>query len=368
MKRRPLFLGSEIYRHSSYGPKHPLAIPRVSTATDLCVAMGWLTDDCYIDSPRADAAALQRYHRIDYIDALQDAEALGAIDPERQRRYNIGGVENPIFPEIFTRPATAAGASILAAELIIDGGTAFSPAGGTHHGRPDRASGFCYVNDPVLGILRLLELGLERIVYVDVDAHHGDGVQDAFHTDGRVLTLSVHEEKRWPFTGALEDRAGGEARNLPVPRGLNDDEMAYILQNMLVPLSEQFRPEAVVLQCGADALEDDPLSRLSLSNNALWGVVKAMKDLAPRTLVLGGGGYNPWTVGRCWAGVWATLNGHAIPASAPPAARDILDALTWSRARGKSPDATWTTTIGDQPRLGEVRPEIRDRLAKVMKL
>src|SRR3546814_9328930 len=108
------------------------------------------------------------------------------------------------------------------------GGIVYSPAGGTHHGRPDRASGFCYFNDPALGILALLDRGFRRICYVDVDAHHGDGVQDAFAADGLVLTLSVHEAGRWPFTGAAEDRAGGFARNLPVPPGFNDSEMDFV--------------------------------------------------------------------------------------------------------------------------------------------
>ncbi|WP_366656501.1 acetoin utilization protein AcuC [Fodinicurvata sp. EGI_FJ10296] len=366
----PLFLGSEIYRHSSYGPKHPLAIPRVSTAIDLCRAMGWLPQDQYADSPVASADDLARYHDAAYIEALQHAERDQQIDAERRARHNIGGVENPIFAEIFSRPATAAGASLLAADrLVATPGVVFSPAGGTHHGRPDRASGFCYVNDPVLAILRFLDRGIERIAYVDVDAHHGDGVQDAFSNDDRVLTLSVHEEKRWPFTGTVDDRAGGLARNLPLPRGFNDDEMALVLDVMLVPLVSGFDPQVVVLQCGADALEDDPLSRLSLSNNALWNVVRALRPLAPRFMVLGGGGYNPWTVGRCWAGIWAILNDIPVPGpqETPAAAAAVLSGLSWSRSRGRDPERAWLSTIADRPRPGPIRETIRDRLGIVMK-
>ena len=358
MGRKPLFIGSEIYRSSSYGRKHPLAIPRVSTAIDLVRAMGWLPNDQYVDSPMATPEQLARFHDPDYIHAIQDAERDQQLDAERRARYHLGKIDNPIFPEVFRRPATAAGGSILAAELLAEGGIVYSPAGGTHHGRPDRASGFCYFNDPVLGILAMLDRGLERIYYVDVDAHHGDGVQDAFADDERVLTVSVHEGARWPYTGAVDDRAGGMARNLPVPVGFNDTEMDVILERVLVPLGRAFRPEAVVLQCGADALADDPLSRLALSNLALWRVVAAMRDLAPRCLVLGGGGYNPWTVGRCWAGVWAVLNGIEPPGEAPAAAA-VLKSLSWHRAAGRDPPTEWLTTIADRPRPGPVRDAVR---------
>ena len=168
---------------------------------------------------------------------------------------------------------TSAGGVMLAARMTQAGGTVFCPGGGTHHGRPARASGFCYLNDPVLGILTWLDAGLERVVYLDIDAHHGDGVQDAFADDPRVLTISVHEAGRWPHTGLACDRAGGAARNLPVPAGFNDSEMAVLRDAAILPLIAAHRPQAIFLQCGADALEEDPLARLSLSNNAHWAVV-----------------------------------------------------------------------------------------------
>ena len=364
---RPLLIASEIYRRSTYGARHPLAIPRVSTTVDLCRAMGWLDDGSYLDSPEATPAQLARFHDPGYIQALIDAERDQALDPARRARFNIGKLENPIFGEIFRRPATAAGASILAATLLAErGGTVYSPAGGTHHGRPDRASGFCYINDPVLAILTLLDRGLTRIVYLDVDAHHGDGVQDAFADDDRVLTLSVHEAGRWPFTGRADERAGGSARNLPVPEGFNDSEMDFVLHEALLPLARAMDPQAVIVQCGADALADDPLSRLGLSNTALWRVVAAARPLAPRLLVLGGGGYNPWSVGRCWAGVWATLN-DADPHAAPtPAAERVLRGLTWRRSQGRNPPEHWFTTIADAPRPGPVRDAVRALAAAVV--
>lgn len=363
----PLFIGNEIYRSSRYGVRHPLSIPRVSTATDLARAMGWLPARQYRESVAALPCQLIQFHDADYVAALMDAEARQELEPERRARFNLGWLDNPIFPEIFSRPATASGACLMAAGLLRAGGIVYSPAGGTHHGRPDRASGFCYLNDPVLAILALLRQGLSRVFYVDVDAHHGDGVQDAFAADDRVFTVSVHEAARWPRTGPAEDRAGGQARNLPVPAGLNDSEMDTIRCQALVPLARSFRPQAIVVQCGADALDDDPLSRLALSNGALWRVVAAMMGLAPRLLVLGGGGYNPWSVGRCWAGVWATLNGidPAVPVTAE--AETVLRGLTWQRARGRNPPDHWFSTIADPPRPGPVREEIRRVIDVVMR-
>ncbi|MCW5729749.1 MAG: acetoin utilization protein AcuC [Alphaproteobacteria bacterium] len=362
--KRPLFIGSEIYRNSIYGPRHPLSIPRVPTTIDLCRALGWLPDEAYLESGPASVEELARFHDRDYIAVLQQAEREQRVSPDIARRYNLGKIENPIYPAMFRRPATACGATLLAVDLIAGGGIVYSPAGGTHHGRPDRASGFCYFNDPVLGILRLLELGLQRILYLDVDAHHGDGVEAAFAFDARVLTVSIHEAGRWPFTGRAEDRAGGSARNLPVPPGCNDSEFDLLLGEAVLPLAWDFAPEAIVLQCGADALEEDPLSRLSLSNGALWRVVAAVRELAPRLLVLGGGGYNPWSVARCWSGVWATLNRLPIPEQLPPTAEAVLRRLSWNRSAGRNPPQHWFTTLADAPRPGPVREEVR-RVARL---
>jgi acetoin utilization protein AcuC len=360
MLERPVLVGSEIYRNSSYGSRHPLSVQRVPAALDLIRAMGWLDEARYVDSPRATAEQLARFHRPDYIAALMQAEAAGGADEEIRRRYNFGLNGNPIFAEMFRRPATACGGTLAAAALLKDGGIVHHPAGGTHHGRPDRASGFCYLNDPVLGIMAFLEAGIAPIYYVDVDAHHGDGVQDAFADDDQVFTLSVHEDGSWPRTGPVEDRAGGAARNLPVPPGFSDAELAFLTEQVILPLGRRLRPAAVVLQCGADALADDPMSKLALGNGALWAVVKALIGLAPRLLVLGGGGYNPWAVARCWAGVWAVLNGIDPGAALPtPAALAVLAGLRWDRSQGRHPPARWLTTLADEVATGAVRPEIR---------
>ncbi len=361
----PLFIGSEIYRGSSYGPRHPLSIPRVSTVTDLVRALDWLPRAQYRTSPRARAKALTAFHAPDYVAALHRAEETGAVDVVTRARHGLGTLSNPVFPEMFRRPATAAGGSLLAADLMREGGTVYNPGGGTHHGLADRASGFCYLNDPVLAIKALATQGLSRIAYVDIDAHHADGVEAALGGTDGLLMISTHEEGRWPFTGALDDHAGGTALNLPLPRGAGDDDFAFALHELILPAVAAHRPEAIVLQCGADAVAEDPLARLALSNNAHWAAVGHLLPLAPRRLVLGGGGYNPWTVGRLWAGVWATLTGAEIPDRLPPPARAVLEDLTWHR-KGPSPrPGHWTTTLQDPPRHGAIRGDVRARVRRL---
>ena len=363
----PVMLGHDIYRGSSYGAWHPLRIPRVSTVMDLARAMGWLPRERFLRSPRVKPAALEVWHSPAYIAALQRAEAEGTAREGDAERFGLGTVANPVFPEVWRRPATSAGGSFLAGELLARGGTVYHPGGGTHHAMPERANGFCYLNDPVLAMLALRRSGAWRIAYVDIDAHHPDGVEHGFAGDPEMLMISVHEEGRWPRTGALEDTAGGSAVNLPVPQGLNDTEMAYLREAAILPLVAGFAPDAVVLQCGADAVEEDPLSRLMLSNNAHWAIVAALRGLAPRFLVLGGGGYNPWSVGRLWTGVWATLAGHEIPDRLPAEAEAVLRGLEWrGHRRGRQPPEHWFTTMRDAPREGPVRAEIRERVAAAL--
>jgi acetoin utilization protein AcuC len=361
----PVLVGSEIYRGSSYGPAHPLRVPRVSTVLDLSSALGWLPAGRYQTSPRAKAAALTAFHTPGYIGALQAAEAEGRVSDEVRARHGLGTLSNPVFPQMFRRPATGAGGTLWAAETLARAaaGTVHVPGGGTHHGLPDRANGFCYLNDVVLGIGAMLGAGLRRIAYVDLDAHHCDGVELAFAGDPRVRMISVHEEGRWPFSGALTDTAGGSGFFLPVPRGLNDSGARAVLHGLILPRVAEFAPEALVVQCGADSLTEDPLSRLCLSNRAYLEALAALRPLSPRLLVLGGGGYNPWSVGRLWTAIWGWLSGQELPDRLPPAARAVLAALTWGRTGRPDPAPAMLDTLLDAPREGPVPPEIGERLA-----
>lgn len=353
-----LFVGSDIYREAAFGKHHPLSIIRVAGVMDVCQMLGWFDHEQFRESPQASVAQLRDFHDADYVDALIAADQKGSVEKSVREKYRLGTMENPLFPGLFKRASTAVGGSILAAELAAQERVVFHPSGGTHHGRAGRASGFCYFNDPVFAILTFLASSIERVLYVDLDAHHGDGVQDAFASDPRVLTISIHEEKRWPHSGLVGDRAGGEARNLPVPGAFNDSELDYLVEQAVLPLAEEFRAEALVITCGADALEGDPLSGLALSNTGLWTAVEKLVKLTPRTVVLGGGGYNPWTVVRCWSGLWGRLSKQVIPPALPSQVSTFLASFQSDLIDEDEVPATWINTLADEPNDGPVRPEI----------
>ena len=366
---RPIMIGGEIYRNSRYGVGHPLSIERVTPVMDLTFALGWANESVYINSPIATFDMLTRYHDKKYVAAVIEAEKSQNVNDDVRELYNLGVGGNPIFPEVFTRPATAVGGAILAGQMLSENkrGIIHSIAGGTHHAQKSKAYGFCFFNDVVLGILTMLDNGLERVLYVDLDAHHGDGVQDAFKNDDRVFTISIHEKDRWPRTGILKDRASGFARNLPVPAGFNDAELEAIIVNAVVPLGLEFDPEAVVIQSGCDALSDDPQSKLELSNLGLWNAVDRIVKLAPRVLVVGGGGYNPWATARAWSGVWAILNNINPNVDLPAEAINILKSLTWHHSKGRNPPKHWFYTIADKPNFGMIREEVTIAIEEVLK-
>ncbi len=356
-------IASEIYRRPGFAPAHPLRIPRVSTVLDLSRALGWLPRERYLSSPRARPETLLAWHSADYVAALVAAEAEGQVSEAVRARHGLGTVSNPVYPLMFRRPATSVGGAILAGQLLRQPGAIHLPAGGTHHGMPDRAAGFCYLNDPVFAILSLRASGLTRIAYVDIDAHHPDGVEAGFGGDPDILMVSVHEERRWPFTGALDDRGAGNVWNLPLPVGAGDAAMRAALDEVILPRVAAHRPQAIVLQCGADAVEEDPLSRLALSNGAHLAVLRALRPHAPRFLLLGGGGYNPWSVARLWTAAWGVLSGRELPDRLPAPAEAVLRGLAWpGRAAGRVPPEPWFTTLCDPPREGQVGEEVRGRL------
>ena len=356
----PLLVASEYCRRRGFGRHHPLSIPRVATVLELCEQLGWLQPGSRRAARQASTAELTAFHDASYVEALRRSDAAGRVEREVRECHGFGTAENPLFEGVFERAATAVGGSILAAELALEGRVVFHPAGGTHHGRPGRASGFCYFNDPVFAIRRLQEAGVERVLYVDLDAHHGDGVQDAFADDSRVRFVSIHEAGRWPHTGAATDTGRGFACNLPVPAGFNDSELEVLMTGVVLPLAERFAPQAIVITCGSDALAGDPLSRMALSNVALWSAVERLVALAGPVVVLGGGGYNPWTLARCWSGLWGRLAGRDIPSLLPVEVQAVLRGLECDLVDEEDVRVEWLTTLADAPARGPVREAVRE--------
>ncbi len=345
-----IFLGSDIFRGSGYGPGHPLNIPRVWPVIDICRAQGWLRDEQFEMVPPATVQELECFHTRDYINALLDAEQNQQLDEIRSKKHKIGTYSNPIYPEIYRRPATAAKASLQGALYLISGkhSRVFNPSGGTHHGFPDSANGFCFVNDPAIALTTLYQRTSKKIAYIDIDAHHPDGVQEHFSHLDRMILFSVHEADRWPRTGKKGDFGGGNAHNYPLPRGSNDEDLKEIINTQILPLLVAFSPDFIVLQAGADGLDEDPQSGLCYTNRGYWLTVSTILELNIPILVLGGGGYNPFTTARAWAGVWGLMvgeNPHATECVSE--SRSILKSLKFPHRLGKNIPDRWISRLFD---------------------
>ncbi len=354
----PIFVGSDAFRRAAFGANHPLNVIRHSAVMDLARILGWLSDENFRACGPASVERLLEFHDRAYVKVLQHAEARGRVEREIRDQYQIGTLENPLFKGVFDRAARTVGGSILAAELALEGHNVFHPSGGTHHGRADRACGFCYFNDPVFAIKTFLDAGMEQVYYVDLDAHHGDGVETAFFDEPRVTTLSIHEDYRWPYSGSTSYPDEG-AFNVPVARGFNDSEFEHVMENAVLPLAERLRAEALVVCCGADCLAGDPLSTMLLSNVALWRAVEQLLALELPIVVVGGGGYNPWTVTRYWTGLWGRISGQEVPDTLPQQAVDLLRDMECDLVDEEDVDVSWYNTIADSPNPGPVRDSVK---------
>ena len=371
VRRQAVFIGAPVYRRHSYGANHPLSIPRVSLTCDLIDAYGAFDAGEYRVGRAATRRELCGFHTDDYVRAVQCSEALGRVTDAIRRRHHIGNLENPWFPGLFRTPALATGSSILGAQEVLNGRVVFSPAGGMHHAHPDRAQGFCYFNDPVLAIQRLRAEGL-RVLYLDIDAHHGDGVEAAFADDPSVFTFSLHMDTRYayPFRGGqLADQGGpgGERAclNVPLPRATHDAEYRLVFETLWSEVLRQFRPGAVVLQAGTDILYADPLGKFRITTQLFLAVVQRVLDDSPRLLVVGGGGYHPLLVARCWTGVWAVLSGRALPAALPEAARRVLREVGWDEDEDEDYYESLFASRLDREQSEPVRGEIHALLDRV---
>ena len=363
---KAILIGSEVYRNSQFGGKHPLSIPRVSAVLDLVRALGICDKEEYKTGPCAKPELLKSFHTADYIAILKKTELSQKISEKDAKTYNIGSLSNPVFPEMFKRPATSVGSSLLAADLVANGGRAYSLGGGLHHGMTGYANGFCFLNDLAFAINRLRDLGVQRIAYIDLDAHHCDGVAAAFPEDENLFVVSTHERKRWPFTGGVDENIPDRFLNVPLPSHCNDTEFMFVFEKLVLPLLDRFQPEALIIQGGADALVEDPMSRLCLSNQVIFKILSILLGFSQRVLLTGGGGYNPWTVARLWTGFWALISGRTIPEVLPNQATELLRSLSWQRQT--KPKEIMLNSIYDVPMEGQLRDEVSDIVKKVSSL
>lgn len=333
-----------------FGRHHPLSNGRQTAVVELVTALGWIAVGDIREASLPGIDDLARFHDRDYLAALERAGTSVLATAEDRSRFNLGTMECPVFDGLWERARASVGGSILAARLAHERrGVGYHPAGGTHHGRRCKASGFCYLNDPVFAILTLLDLGLTRVAYVDLDAHHGDGVEAAFADDPRVTMISLHEAGRWPGTGATGTSADGRIVNIMMPRQIGDRRYRQLTGGVLPPALERWRPEAIVVTLGADTLAGDPLSSVGLANTTLWEATDRCLAAAPIGVVLGGGGYNPWTAARLWSGLWGRLIGAPLPEPLPEAAQAVLARLDCDLVDDEDRLPRWMTSLADPP-------------------
>ena len=326
------FLYTDDYFAYDYGSNHPMRIERLRLTYDLCRAYGILElpDADLIESSPATESQILEFHTGDYVEALKRASRGEA---QWDFAHGIGPGDNPVFPGLWEWSLLSTGASLQGAQRVAEGKAriAFNIAGGLHHAAANRASGFCYVNDPVLAILHFASQG-KRVMYLDIDAHHGDGVQWAFYEDPRVLTVSFHQDGRtlFPGTGGLAETGKGEGAgysvNVPMLPGTDDHVFWKGFESVVPRLMEAFRPDVVVSQLGVDSFLDDPLAYLELTTHGFIKAIAYLTEEAPAWVALGGGGYNPANVARAWTLAWATMNHVELPNELPEEMRAPLAA------------------------------------------
>ncbi|MEU8568657.1 acetoin utilization protein AcuC [Streptomyces pathocidini] len=324
MSGRAQLMWDEAVTGYDFGPGHPMDPVRLSLTMRLIEAFGLERAVDVVAAKPAGDSTLRLVHRPDYIDAVRQVSA----DPKSaDGSYGLGTEDDPAFAGMHEASALIAGQSVGAAEAVWRGEAAHAVnfAGGLHHAMPGSASGFCVYNDAALAIARLLELGAERVAYVDVDVHHGDGVQAAFWDDPRVLTISVHEHPRtlFPQTGWPEETGGpgaeGGAVNVALPAGTGDEGWLRAFDAVVPELLAAFRPQALVTQHGADTHFEDPLAHLAVSLDAQRAVAEACHELAHehadgRWVALGGGGYAIVdVVPRAWTHLVGIAAGRPVP-------------------------------------------------------
>jgi acetoin utilization protein AcuC len=323
MSERVLVIEDPALAAYVFGPSHPLAPVRVELTMALARALGVLDAVTVEPAPVASDAQIELVHDRDYVEAVRRAgTAPLCADLARQ----LGTPDNPVFEGMHEASARVVGASVRCAEAVLSGEVehAVNVYGGLHHAMRGHAWGFCVYNDPAVAIARMLELGARRIAYVDVDVHHGDGVEAAFRDDDRVLTISLHESGRYLFPGTgFPDPDHPLSVNVPLEMGTGDADWHDAFESVVPGELAAFRPEVLVSQHGCDSHMLDPLAHLALTVDGQGAAAVRLHDLAHelcggRWVALGGGGYErAQVVPRAWTHLLAVAAGRPVDPSTP---------------------------------------------------
>lgn len=308
----------------SYGSAHPLKVERLRLTMDLIRAYGLFDNDKapWVEAQEADEHVIQLVHTPDYLEILKKANT--GLPPPHAWGYGLGNGDNPVFPGLYDWSLLVTGATLECIRQIREENCqiAFNIAGGLHHALPSRASGFCYLNDPAIGIAQMVQDGL-RVLYLDIDVHHGDGVEEIFYDTDRVLTISIHQHGHtlFPGTGFPSEMGKGPGRgyavNVPLAPGTDDDLYFWVFMEIVPPLVRKYDPDIIVTQLGVDTMTTDPLASFNLTLAGFATVVKEIKSWNRKWVALGGGGYNIMNVARAWAKAWAIMKGVEVPDALP---------------------------------------------------
>lgn len=311
-----------------FGGNHALREVRLQLARDLIRAYGLVDGDEELRPSPAPEDAIERVHERAYLDVVRK---LGADPRGASYEHGLGTADNPVFAGMYDASVLQAGATLRACEEVASKrrARAFTVGGGFHHAMPGKASGFCILNDIAIGIRTLLDgHGVRRVLYVDIDAHHGDGVQAIFYEDPRVMTISLHEDGHYLFPGSgFTDEIGkgngeGFAVNVPLPPYTRDVSYLYAFQEIVPPLARAFRPDVIVSQLGADAHYLDPLTHLMLTSETYEAVGRILDELSKelcggRWVATGGGGYDLTAVPRAWTLLFSQMAGRRLEDALP---------------------------------------------------
>jgi acetoin utilization protein AcuC len=356
---RPILVWGEGLRDYDFGPGHPLTPKRFGPGIDLLQALG---AERVMEPRAADDATLRRVHVQHYIDQVRSF----SDHPWQPAAMGVGTADVPAFHGIHEASALVAGASLGAVEQILVGAAqhAFSPAGGLHHAMRTRAAGFCVYNDVALAVAAARDAG-HRVLYIDLDVHHGDGTQALFWEDPQVLTFSIHESGRslFPGSGAVEEcgvgTGQGFAVNAPLDEGVGDESWWNVAALMLPVLADMFKPTFIVSQHGCDTHALDPLAHLRVTTASYLRVCRLVDELAHehaegRWLATGGGGYDAFrVVPRSWALIWLVQAHREIPPTTPTAWRE-----RWAAAAQEYGQAPPPVVLVDPPRTAAPDPDI----------
>lgn len=323
---KPLYVYDKSLLEYRFNDQHPFNQMRVKMTTDLLTTSGFLTDKDIIKPRKATDEELLLVHQPDYVEAVKKA-GVGKLSASQMESYGLDGDDTPTFNDMHEKSKMLVGATLTAVDEVMKGNAnkVLSLAGGLHHGFTGRASGFCIYNDSAVAIEYMRKNYGLKVLYIDTDAHHGDGVQLTFYNTNEVMTYSIHETGRYlfPGTGSTTERGDddgfGFSVNLPVDAFTEDESFLSIFEESIEKAIIQFKPDIILSQNGVDAHYRDPMTHLALTSKSYEEIPRIVNRLSDKYtdgkwIAVGGGGYNIWqVVPRMWAQIWLAMKNESAP-------------------------------------------------------